>query len=104
LVPGIEGAVVKWGLEEKSRLGALSERKTVSLSPTRARGVIREAAERAMGKIGDVEPFRVNPPYKMRIQYTEAKYAEQVSQHEGIEKVDETTVVQVRDLLSELVF
>ena len=104
LVPGIEGAVVKWGLEEKSRLGALSERKMVSLSPARARGVIREAAERAMGKVGDVEPFRVDPPYTMRVQYTEAKYAEQMSQHEGVERVDDTTVKQVRDVLSELIF
>jgi len=104
LVPGIEGAVVKWGLEEKSRLGALSERKTVSLSPARARGVIREAAERAMGKVGDVEPFRVDPPYTMRVQYTEAKYAEQMSQHEGIERVNDTTVEQVRGALSELIF
>ena len=104
LVPGIEGAVVKWGLEEKSRLGALSERKAVSLSPARARGVIREAAERAMGKVGDVEPFRVDPPYTMRVQYTDAKYAEQMSQHEGVERVDDTTVEQVRGALSELIF
>lgn len=104
LVPGIEGAVVKWGLEEKFKLGALSERKAISLSPARARGVIREAAERAMEKIGDVEPFRVDPPYTLRVQYTEAKYAEQVLQHEGVERVNETTVEQVRDALSELVF
>ena len=76
----------------------------VSLSPARARGVIREAAERAMGKVGDVEPFRVDPPYTMRVQYTEAKYAEQMSQHEGVERVDDTTVKQVRDVLSELIF
>jgi len=34
LVPGIEGAVVKWGLEEK--LGVLSVSKAISLSPAKA--------------------------------------------------------------------
>lgn len=85
-------------------MGALSERKAVSLSPARARGVIQEAAKRAMDKIEEIELFKMSPPYTMRVQYTEAKYAEQVSQHEGVERVDEITVEQVRDTLSELIF
>lgn len=103
LVPDIEGAVVKWGLEEKERMGALSVRKAISLSPTKAQKVIREAAERAMHKIDSVEPYRLNPPYTMRVQYIEEKYAEQVMRHEGMTRIDETTVEQVRGRLSELI-
>ena len=104
LVPGIEEAVVKWGLEEKEKLGALSVRKAISLSPEKAQKVIREAAERAMHKIGDVEPYRVDPPYKMRVQYIEGKYADGVMRHEGMERINETTVEQVRSRLSDLIF
>ena len=103
LVAGIEGAVVKWGLEEKERLGALSVRKAISLSPTKAQKVIREAAERAMHKIGSIEPYGLNPPYTMRVQYIEEKYAEQAMRHEGMARIDETTVEQVRSRLSELI-
>lgn len=104
LVPEIEGAVVKWGLEEKEKLGALSVRKAVSLSPEKAREVIQESARRAMDKIGSIEPFRMDPPYTMRVQYIEDKYAESVMGHPGMVRIDETTVEQVRNSLSELIF
>ena len=104
LVPRIEGAVVKLGLDEKEKLGALSVRKAVSLSPEKAREVIRKAARRAMAKIGDLEPFKLEPPYTMRVQYIEEKYAEGMREQSGIYRVDDTTVEQVRDSLDELVF
>jgi len=104
LVPNIEGAVVKWGLEEKHRLGALSVRKAVSLSPEKAQRAIREGAKRAMEKIDQIEPLRFNPPYSMEVEYTDEKYAEQAMRNEGVERVDERTVRQVRDRLSELIF
>jgi D-amino peptidase len=104
LVPGIEAAVVKWGLEEKERLGALSVRKAVSLSPAKAQDVIREAARRAMTKIGFVEPFSLAPPYVMRVEYTDKKYAEWALRDPGVEQIDETTTTQTRNGLLELVF
>jgi len=104
LVSGIEGAIVKWGLEEKTKLGALSVRKAVSLSPGEARRVIREAARRAMGRIGDVEPYRLEAPYAMVVEYPEEKYAEHAMGNPGMERVDKRTVRQVRERLSELVF
>ena len=104
LVPGIEGAIVKWGLEEKEKLGALSVRKAVSLSPEKARDVIRNAAKHAMEKIVSVKPFKLEPPYTMRVQYIEAKYAEGIRAQPGVSKVDDTTVEQVRNSLAELVF
>lgn len=104
LVPRIEEAIVKWGLDEKEKLGALSVRKAVSLSPEKAREVIEDAARRAMTKIGDLEPFKMEPPYTMRVQYIEEKYAEGMREQSGIYRVDDTTVEQVRDSLDELVF
>ena len=104
LVPSIEGAVVKWGLEEKEKLGALSVRKAVSLSPAKAQDVIREKARRAMTKLGSVEPFSLDPPYTMRVEYTEKKYAEWALRDPGVERIDETTTIQTRNSLSELVF
>jgi len=104
LVPGIEAAAVKWGLEEKEKLGALSVRKAVSLSPAKAQMVIREAARRAMTKIGSVEPFTLAPPYVMRVEYTDKKYAEWALRDPGVEQIDETTTTQTRNGLLELVF
>jgi D-amino peptidase len=104
LVPGIEGAVVKWGLDEKEKLGALSVRKAVSLSPAKAQDVIREKARRAMTKIGSVEPFSLDPPYTMRVEYTDKKYAEWALRDPGVEQIDETTTNQTRNSLLELVF
>jgi len=104
LVPGVEAAVVKWGLDEKEKLGALSVRKAVSLSPAKAQDVIREAARRAMTKIGSVEPFRLDPPYTMRVEYTDEKYAELALRDPGVKRIGETATNQTRNSLFELVF
>ena len=104
LVPGVEAAVVKWGLEEKEKLGALSVRKAVSLSPAKAQDVVREAARRAMKKIGSLEPFRLDPPYTMRVEYTEEKYAELALRSPSVKRIGETTTNQMRNSLFELVF
>jgi D-amino peptidase len=104
LVSGVEAAVVKWGLDEKEKLGALSVRKAVSLSPAKAQDVIREAARRAMKKIGSVEPFRLDPPYTMRVEYTDEKYAEWALRDPGVKRIGETATNQTRNSLHELVF
>jgi len=104
LVPDIECAVVKWGLEEREKLGALSVRKATSLSPSKAREVIREKATIAIKKANGVKPFKLSPPYALKVQYTEQKYADQLMQREGVKRVDQTTIVQVRDKLADLVF
>lgn len=103
LVPDIECAVVKWGLEEREKHGALSIRKATSLSSAKAREVIREKVRIAIKRTDDIKSFRLNPPYTLKIQYIESKYADQLAQHEGVKRVDQTTVAQVRDKLSDLV-
>jgi D-amino peptidase len=104
LAPGIEGAVVKWGLGEKYRLGALSVRRAVSLSPSKARRLVMEKAKKAMGLIGVVQPFRLEPPCVMRVEYTESMYADEAAKNPGVERVDEATVTQTRERLTDLVF
>jgi len=104
LVPSIEGVAVKWGLEEKHRLGALSVRRAVSLSPVKARSLIREAARRAMGLVGSVEAFTVRPPFSVRVEYTEAKYADTAAMSRGVERIDGLTVAQTRSSLQDIVF
>jgi D-amino peptidase len=104
LVPEIETAVVKWGLEEKHKLGALSVRKAISLSPGKAQQLVKVCAKKAMKKIGEVEPFRLDPPYTMTVEYTEEKYAEGALQHEGVERINDTTITQIKQRLSDLVF
>ncbi len=104
LVPDIEGAIVKWGLEEKQKLGALSERSAISLSPEKARHILRNTARKAMDKIGTIPPFILEAPFTMKVQYTEAKFAERFLAHDGITKIDNTTGEQVRERLSELIF
>ena len=49
-------------------------------------------------------PFKLEPPYTMRVQYIEEKYAEGMREQSDIFRVDDTTVEQVRDSLDELVF
>ena len=104
LVPGIEEAVVKWGLEEKHKLGALSVMKAVSLSPGKAQNVIRVHARKAMGKISEIEPFKLDPLYTMIVEYTEEKYTDGALQHKGVERVNDTTITQAKQRLSDLVF
>jgi len=57
LIPGIETVAVKKGL---SRFCA------VSIPPERAREMIRDGAQRAMKKINDIKPFKLQPPLVWR--------------------------------------
>lgn len=104
LVPEIETAVVKWALGEKEKLGALSIQKVLSLSPSKAQDLLREAGRRAMKKIPSISTFWIEPPYELKVEYTEPKYAELVLRNPGVKKLDEVTITQKRDHLSELIF
>jgi hypothetical protein len=50
----IEAAIVKEGLETRG---------SIHLAPQKAREVIREAARRAMNRVGEIKPFCYEPPY-----------------------------------------
>ena len=90
LVPDVETAIVKEGLSPQA--GGLSVVPAVSLAPEKARHVIRETARRAITKIGSIAPYRVEPPFALRIQFVKAGLADGVASRPGTRRVDETTV------------
>lgn len=90
LVGDVETAVVKEGLSQQVRgLGAAPG---ISLAPKKARDVIREAAKRAMGKIGGIAPYTMEPPFVVRAQFTEMKHAETFAMRPGVKWIDRVTV------------
>lgn len=95
LVPNIEGAIVKEGLS--STAAGLSVVPGISLAPEKARQAIREAAKRAMAKIGTISPYRVEPPYTLRTRFTDSKLADRAMSQPGVKRIDETTVEIERD-------
>lgn len=84
LVPGIEGAAVKFGVNRKCGF---------SLAPVKARQVIKEAARRAMGRIQGITPFTLTSPYIVRVKY--AATPTKIAARPGVRRVDELTVEQV---------
>ena len=104
LVPEIEGAIVKWALDEKEKLGALSVRKAISLSPEKAQSTIKEAARKAMKKIGLIKPFVISPPFTLRVEYIDAKYAELLTKSQHVLREDEVTITKKCYALNDIVF
>jgi D-amino peptidase len=104
IVPRIQGAVVKWGLEEKFRLGALTVRKATSLSPRKSCEVIKENAKAAMRKVGEIKPATFSKPYYLRVEYIEPQYADQAAQAPGVDRIDAFTTLQVREKTSDFAF
>ena len=92
-VPNIEGIIVKEGL---SRTGALT------LSPSKARDFIREGAQKAMGRIGQIAPFKIPPPYTFVTEYQATSSAESRAAKPGVERVDTHTVKITGDTLEEI--
>jgi D-amino peptidase len=90
LVPDIEAAIVKEGLSRQPLW--LSPAPTLSLSPEKAREVIRETAKRAMQKIGEIAPYFVEPPYTLRTQFTEKQLADKAATRPGVKRLDAVTV------------
>lgn len=91
LVPNIQVAIVKESLS--STVTGLSQSPAISLSPEKARDVIREAARQAMAKIGEIPPLRFDPPYTLRWHFTKSKSAdEMIAAHPEATRIDELRV------------
>lgn len=89
LVPGIETAVVKEGLVE---VGSLRPGPMITLAPEKARAVIRDAACRAVGRVGDIPAFQLAPPFIVRTRFYEAAHAEQAAERPGVRRIDAFTI------------
>jgi D-amino peptidase len=90
LVPEVEVAVVKEGLAEQA--GGLAVLPAISLAPQAACEVIRAAARRAMTKIGTILPYRPEPPFHVRVQYSEERFAEAWAGQSNVTRLDAVTV------------
>jgi len=102
-IPRIQGVTVKWGLEEKFSLGALTVRKATSLAPKKAQDAIRENAKTAMKKIGQIKQPTFEKPYYFKVEYIEEKYAELAAKAPGVDKIGPLTTLQVRERVSDFV-
>jgi D-amino peptidase len=75
LVPNIEVAAVKWGMKRGSASGRTKEENAafnaaaIHLHPDEARALIREHAARAVRRIPEIAPFRLEAPYALTMAY-----------------------------------
>jgi D-amino peptidase len=90
LIPDIEAAIVKEGLAQQPLW--LSPAPTRSLSSQKAHERIRETAQCAMKKIGTISPYRLEPPYTIRTQFTEQLFADKAAKRPGVTRIDAVTV------------
>jgi len=98
LVPNIETVAVKEGLRAAGGFNTPA----LSMSPQRAQQEIRAGARRAMDKIGQIAPWRLDPPYTIRYRFRKAELAEEKAAQPGIARIDEFTVEGVGDDLLNL--
>jgi len=83
LLGDIEAVEVKEGLSRNSAL---------LLPPRKTRPMIMEAAERALKRLGDFKPFKMEPSYTVEITFTHPVYADEAEKKPLAERVDDRTV------------
>ncbi|MGB9717263.1 MAG: M55 family metallopeptidase [Thermoproteota archaeon] len=96
LIPGLETVAVKEGLSH----GA-----AVSVTPVKARMMIKEGVKKAMLKTSIIPPFKVEKPVKLVVEFTEENKssAETLSKRPGVKKIDDRTIkIEGNDLLEAL--
>ena len=103
LVPKIEGVSVKWGLAEKEKLGALTVRQAISLSPVEARAKIREAAKNAVQRTSEFKPLELKTPFTLKVEYIEPKYAEDKTKLPGVTRLDDNTITKRCNSLEDVI-
>ncbi|HEV2124225.1 MAG TPA: M55 family metallopeptidase [Chloroflexota bacterium] len=96
LVPNIVGVATKEGTGLEG---------AISLSPARARALIREGAQRACEQVraGEIKPVKLEPPYEWEVRYLEGQEnrLDSFLRHSGTERLDSrTAVLRTSDPLS----
>ena len=84
----IETAAVKQGI---------GRQRAHCLHPETARELIRSAAKRAMGLVGKIEPYRLQTPLRVRLEYYRSDMADNVARRTGTVRIDARTVERVVD-------
>jgi len=85
LVPKAECAVVKWGVSRTAGF---------TLSHPAACALIRETARRAMDRLPEIQPYRVEGPVELKLELTtEGVDTWFIQPQEGVKQLDERTWV-----------
>jgi D-amino peptidase len=96
LVPGLETVAVKEGLSH----GA-----AVSVTPVKARRMIKESVKNALAKTSSIPPYKVKKPVELVVEFTEESKssAEILSKRPGVKRIDTRTIrIEEDDLLEAL--
>jgi D-amino peptidase len=83
LIPNIETVSVKEG---RSRFSA------ICLPPEVTKRMIRETALKALGKVNEIKPYRIQPPLIIRLEYQDAQTADREGERKGRKRIDGRTV------------
>jgi D-amino peptidase len=70
-------------------------RARITLPPERAHEAIREGAKQAMSLVGKLEPWKLEPPIEIKLEFNRSDLADNVAHHAGVERVDARTVRKI---------
>jgi D-amino peptidase len=87
-IPGVRTVAVKEGLGRNCAL---------SLHPEDAQEKIRDGVKRAVAKLSDIKPVRLDPPYELRVEYKLESMAESEAKATGWQRADARTIVRRSD-------
>jgi D-amino peptidase len=91
VLPGIEVAVVKQ---------ALSFHSAETLTPAAGQQLIRQAAERAVGRISDIKPYRVATPVQVTVSFKNYQPSQILAHLPGFERPDAHSIrYQAKDMV-----
>ena len=83
LVPKAECAVVKWGVSRTAGF---------TLSHPAACSLIRETARRAITRLGEIQPYRIEGPVELKVELTtEGVDTFSIQPQDGVKQLDERT-------------
>ncbi|MCA1788315.1 MAG: M55 family metallopeptidase [Thioalkalivibrio sp.] len=70
-----------------------------AIAPVKSRERIHDGVQRALGRLGDMQPFVVEPPYTLEIGFKDTAMLESVTLIPGVDAVDPTTARYTHDEL-----
>ena len=91
LIPGCQVAVVKTGLSPQKK--GLAVASAISLSPEKAREEIKSGIKKALSELGKTKPYFIPGPYKLKVEFTDPKYAKGGANRPGVKQFDEVTLL-----------
>ena len=103
LIPGVTTVSVKQGLFSDVR--GLEQSPTLTLSPEKARRLIKEKTVEALGKVDEITPLKVDGPFRFGMYFMDRKWAEGLQQaYPDAEWVDGNWLEVTRDSFWDLPF